>query len=46
MRPLWLASSAGRWPGKPLRAKTECPKCGTHVEAGTKFCPECGNKMV
>ena len=26
--------------------KGECSRCGTNVEAGTKFCPECGNKMV
>ncbi len=23
----------------------ECPKCGAKVQAGSKFCPECGNKM-
>lgn len=32
--------------GKPLRPKNECSKCGTKFEAGTKFCPECGNKIV
>jgi len=22
-----------------------CPKCGAQVEAGAKFCPECGNNL-
>jgi ribosomal protein L32 len=30
--------------GGPLKAQTECPKCGTKFKAGAKFCPECGAK--
>ncbi|MFY9562138.1 MAG: zinc ribbon domain-containing protein [Terriglobales bacterium] len=22
-----------------------CDRCGTKFESGTKFCPECGNKV-
>jgi ribosomal protein S27AE len=29
-----------------LRSKNECPRCGTQFEAGSKFCPGCGQKMV
>jgi hypothetical protein len=32
--------------GAKMRAKTECARCGTDVEAGTKFWPECGNRMA
>lgn len=31
----------------PAEAKTntvKCTKCGADVKAGSKFCPECGNK--
>ncbi len=31
--------------GASLLPKTECPKCGTTFKAGTKFCPECGQKI-
>ena len=27
-------------------ATVRCPKDGTVAPAGTKFCPECGTKMV
>ena len=33
----------------PAEAKTntvKCTKCGADVKAGSKFCPECGNKMA
>jgi predicted RNA-binding Zn-ribbon protein involved in translation (DUF1610 family) len=33
------------WP-LPEEKTTECGKCGATVKAGTKFCPECGNKMT
>ena len=26
-------------------AKNVCPKCGNEIEANTKFCPECGEKI-
>lgn len=29
--------------GAPLAAK--CPKCGTELQPGAKFCPECGEKI-
>lgn len=32
--------------GKPLQSKTECPSCHAHLEAGAKFCGECGAKVV
>jgi len=32
--------------GKPLRAKNECPKCGTKVDKPSKFCPECGGPLA
>ena len=28
--------------GKPLRPATECAKCGAKLDAGAKFCGECG----
>ena len=34
-----------RLKGKPLRAKDACGTCGTKVDPGTKFCPECGTKI-
>ena len=30
----------------PINDRTECKKCGMHVSAGTKFCPNCGARMV
>jgi DNA-directed RNA polymerase subunit M/transcription elongation factor TFIIS len=32
--------------GATLAPKTECPKCGAKVAPGTKFCQECGQKLV
>ena len=31
--------------GAPLKPKSECSKCGSHVAAGAKFCPECGQQL-
>ena len=31
---------------EPAAAGTACPKCGTNVPAGAKFCPNCGEKMA
>jgi hypothetical protein len=31
--------------GKPLQSKSECPSCYAHLEAGVKFCGECGTKV-
>jgi RNA polymerase subunit RPABC4/transcription elongation factor Spt4 len=25
--------------------ESACPKCGTKVAAGSKFCPNCGNQL-
>jgi membrane protease subunit (stomatin/prohibitin family) len=30
----------------PFGAGVACPKCGSPVAAGAKFCPECGQSMV
>ena len=30
----------------PAAAKAFCPECGNPVEAGAKFCPNCGAKMA
>jgi uncharacterized OB-fold protein len=27
-------------------AKIRCPKCGALVDAGTKFCPQCGTSLT
>jgi len=32
--------------GTTIAPKTKCPACGTSVDEGKKFCPECGGKMV
>ncbi len=32
-------------PTTQAAAKIRCPKCGTLVDAGTKFCPQCGTKL-
>jgi len=34
-----MQSAYGPGPGQP------CPKCGTLVQPGVKFCPQCGNPM-
>ena len=31
--------------GTTLAPKAKCPKCSAEVQAGAKFCPECGNPM-
>ena len=32
--------------GKISSASSRCPNCGSHVEAGAKFCSECGAKLI
>jgi membrane protease subunit (stomatin/prohibitin family) len=32
--------------GAKLNAKTKCKKCGAEPNAGTKFCPDCGNRLA
>jgi len=32
--------------GTTISPKAKCPACGTSVDEGKKFCPECGGKMV
>ena len=32
--------------GTTIAAKAKCPSCGTSVDEGKKFCPECGGKMT
>ena len=32
--------------GTTISRKTKCPACGSSVDEGKKFCPECGGKMV
>ncbi len=33
-------------PKPSTAAKVRCPKCGTEVDAGTKFCPQCGATLT
>jgi membrane protease subunit (stomatin/prohibitin family) len=35
----------GQTPGGAPQATVQCPKCKANVPAGTKFCPNCGEKM-
>lgn len=28
------------------KEELECPKCGSKIPAGSKFCPECGTKII
>ncbi|MEM3618621.1 MAG: zinc-ribbon domain-containing protein, partial [Candidatus Bathyarchaeia archaeon] len=32
--------------GSPLQSTVKCPKCGSEIQAGARFCPNCGEKLA